>query len=129
MSRASPAALTRLRHHRGLWWLLAFALIVKLAASTVCLTDGFSGRTLGSSSMPTMVELSLDTGTSSISDDGDTCVLGEPGGCHCACAHTATLPTTIAIDLPRIDARFSAPAIVPDFAPAAMTSLLRPPIA
>ncbi|MET0935628.1 MAG: hypothetical protein ABWX83_06555, partial [Luteibacter sp.] len=27
--------------------------------------------------------------------DGDTCLLGERGGCHCACAHAAALPLSI----------------------------------
>jgi hypothetical protein len=128
MSRATPTALARLRRHRGVLWLLAFAFVVKLAAGTVCLADGLNGRASCISFAPAMAALSVDTAASSINEDGDRCVLGEPGGCHCACAHTATLPASIAIAFPRIDTRFDAPIIAPDFVPATMASLLRPPI-
>lgn len=129
MSRATPTVLARLRRHRGLWWLLAFAFFIKLATGTVCLADGLNTRASSISSAPAVAALSMDVATPSFDEDGDACVLGEPGGCHCACAHTATLPATVAIALPRVDARFDAPISAPDFVPTALASPLRPPIA
>lgn len=128
MSRTLPTLLQRLRRHKGGWLLLVAALMIKIAAGTVCVLDSprlAAGELSGDhTKMVTVVEAA----TSSI-DDGDACQLGEVGSCHCACAHATAFPTA----MPALVAIVGLPAVVSHL-PAAPSpwfnrSPLRPPIA
>jgi hypothetical protein len=118
----------RLRHHKGGWLLLIAALMIKIAAGTVCVLDGPRLASSEPSGGHTQIVSALQAATSS-ADDGDACLLGEAGGCHCACAHATALPAT----MPALVAVVGLPAVVGHL-PAAPTPLfnrspLRPPIA
>jgi len=118
----------RLRLHRGAWMLVVFAMLIKFAASTACLLDGPRIFVDGDQSGATTETQSL-VATSADSQDDESCLLGEPGGCHCACAHAVTMPaasfdTVASALLPSIHAH--AP-VAPSMRP--MASPLRPPIA
>jgi hypothetical protein len=120
--------LQRLRRHKGGWLLLIAALMIKIAAGTVCVMDGPSLASSAPSGDHAEIVSVLQASTSSV-DDGDACLLGEPGGCHCACAHATALPAT----MPALIAVVGLPAVVGHL-PAAPTPLfnrapLRPPIA
>lgn len=127
MIRPRPPLLTRLRRHRGLWLLAVAVLLIKLVAGTACLADApekrlVSTNTVSAASMP------ADTVIATVSvDDSGTCVLGE-ADCHCACAHTVTLPTTAPLAIARVESRFDDFTIHSGFTPATTGSLLRPPI-
>jgi hypothetical protein len=121
--------LTRLRRHRGLWLLAVAVILIKLVAGTICLADG-SEKRFASSPAGTMVATLLNTADTKVpSDDVGTCLLGEMGDCHCACAHTMPLPATSPLPIARMGAHFELFAIHSGFAPAMTGSLLRPPIA
>lgn len=129
MVQSSRPLFTRLRRHRGLWVLAVFVLLIKLSASTLCLADAPEKQFAQTT---TVSALSLTTGTIDIplpAEDADSCVLGEVNGCHCACAHALTLPSTmLSVVAPfYATAKPSSPALglVPD----TTDSLLRPPLA
>jgi hypothetical protein len=127
MSRSLPTLLQRLRRHKGGWLLLIAALMIKIAAGTVCVLDGPRVASSGPSGGHTNIASVVEAATSA--DDGDACLLGEAGGCHCACAHATALPAT----LPALAAVVSLPIVVSHL-PVAPTPLfnrspLRPPIA
>lgn len=129
MYRSAPSLLTRLRRHRGLWVLAVAVLLIKFATGTICLADGPETRFSSGSSIST-VSVPMDAATASVSiEDTNTCLLGEVGGCHCACAHTLTLPATAMASIARMEARPQLPVIFSGFDPATPGSLLRPPIA
>jgi hypothetical protein len=103
------------------------ALMIKIAAGTVCVLDGPGTASSEPSDGRTPIAGVLQSSTPA--DDGDACQLGEAGGCHCACAHATALPAT----MPTLVAIVSLPAVVGHL-PAAPTpsvtrSPLRPPIA
>jgi hypothetical protein len=129
MPYARSSLLTRLRRHRGLWVLAVAVLLIKLIAGTVCVADApekrfVSTTTISAASMP------VDTVVADVSaDDPNACLLGETGGCHCACAHTVTLPTTARLSIAKVQARFDTFVIRSGFTPPTTGSLLRPPIA
>jgi hypothetical protein len=128
MSRTLPTLLQRLRRHKGGWLLLIAALMIKIAAGTVCVLDGPRVASNVPPGDHTTIESVVAAATSS-ADEGDTCLLGEAGGCHCACAHATALPAT----LPVLAAVIGLPAVVSHL-PAAPRLLfnrspLRPPIA
>lgn len=126
MFRSSPPLFVRLRRHRGLWALAMAVMLIKLMTGTICLTDGLNqpfASTAGTD-VPALVA-AVDT---SAHDDAGNCVLGEAGGCHCTCAHAATLPTTTWPPIETMGAYFVAPAIFPQHMPAFAGSLIRPPI-
>jgi len=118
----------RLRLHRGAWMLVVFAMLIKVAASTACLLDGPRTVVAGAQA-GTAIEAQFIAATTADSQDDEFCQLGEPGGCHCACAHAVTMPaasfdTVASALLPSIHAH--AP-VAPSMRP--MASPLRPPIA
>ena len=128
MSRTLPTLLQRLRRHKGGWLLLIAALMIKIAAGTVCVLDGPRLASRDPSGDHTKRVSVVEAATSS-ADDGDGCLLGEVGGCHCACAHATALPPA----MPALVAVVGLPAVVSHL-PAAPTPLfnrspLRPPIA
>lgn len=130
MSRSAPSLLTRLRRHRGLWVLAVAVLLIKFASGTVCLVDGPETRFAATGASTTTVSVPMETMATVVSgEDTNTCLLGEVGGCHCACAHTVMLPATATSSIARMDARPSLPVISSGFDPATPRSLLRPPIA
>jgi hypothetical protein len=130
MTRSAPTLLTRLRRHRGLWVLVAAVLVIKLVTGTLCLSDGPGVRfASGATAIVALANTPMDTAVASASGDADACWLGEGSQCHCACAHTVTLPTTVHLAVPMMDVRFDSPAILSGYTPAATGSLLRPPIA
>ena len=122
-----PSLLTRLRRHRGLWVLAVAVMLIKLTAGTICLTDGAEEQ-LGT--VPTTIGAVASVATvKASSDDAAGCVLGEVGGCHCACAHSATMPSAVVLSIARMEARFH-PVVNPSgYMPAVTGSLIRPPIA
>ena len=130
MSRSVPSLLTRLRRHRGLWVLAVAVLMIKLVAGTLCLADAPDGRFASSpASAATMTQLPADMAAPAINDDDGTCLLGEPGGCHCTCAHSVTLPAATVVAVSALPPHFDAPVLPSGFTPAMTGSLLRPPIA
>jgi len=129
MSRPAPSLLARLRRHRGLWMLAMAVLMIKLAAGTLCLADTPNGRVSSPPAAVATAQLPADITASAVNDDGGTCLLGEPGGCHCTCAHSVTLPTATVLMVSALHPHFDAPALSSGFTPAVTGSLLRPPIA
>jgi hypothetical protein len=104
-------------------------LLIKLVAGTVCLADGPGVRFVSAhvpSTASTSPNASVDVAAV---DDGGNCVLGEAGGCHCACAHSTVLPAMAMVPLTHLEMRFESPANSPGHAPDASGSLIRPPIA
>ncbi|NMW22954.1 hypothetical protein HFP05_00600 [Rhodanobacter denitrificans] len=129
MYRSPPSLLTRLRRHRGLWVLAVAVLMIKLVAGTVCVADAPEKRFVSTTTI-SAASMHVDTVAPSVSaDDANGCLLGEGSGCHCACAHTVTLPTTARLSIARVEARFDTFVIRSGFTPAMTGSLLRPPIA
>lgn len=131
MFRPTSSLLSRLRRHRGLWLLAVAVMMIKLAAGTICLGDGPNVRLAATVAAATsLYDVSLDAAepTGSIDVKGD-CLLGEPGDCHCACAHSVTLPAAVLASVTAMDVRFASPVIRAGFMPATTGSLLRPPIA
>lgn len=129
-----PSLLTRLRRHRGLWVLAVAVMLIKLVAGTVCLTDGLttkfaSASTTTSITAPSVSAPTVSASDTAVIDDAAGCALGEQGDCHCACAHTATLPSTLMLAIAKVDAVFDAHRIASRFTPAVPGSLIRPPIA
>ena len=128
MHRSAPSLLTRLRRHRGLWVLAVAVLLIKLVSGSICVADGPGARFASTTATPTT--LVADTAVSTASaDDANTCLLGEGGGCHCACAHSVTLPASTPLPIARMEARFAPLTLHSGFTPATTGSLLRPPIA
>jgi hypothetical protein len=129
MPYARSSLLTRLRRHRGLWVLAVAVLMIKLVAGTVCVADAPEKRLVSTTTI-SAVSMPVDTVAASVSaDDANACLLGEGSSCHCACAHTVTLPTTARLSIARVEARFDTFVIRSGFTPATTGSLLRPPIA
>ncbi len=128
MSRPLPTMYQRLRRHKGGWLLLIAALIIKIAAGTVCVLDGPRLASSTPSTPHTLTLNALEANTPS-TDDGETCLLGEAGGCHCACAHATALPTA----MPALAAVIGLPVVVSHLPAAPLSpvnrSPLRPPIA
>jgi len=128
MYRSTPSLLTRLRRHRGLWVLAVAVMLIKLVAGTVCLADApekrfVSTTTISAASMP------MDTVIADVSaDDASACLLGEGRSCHCACAHSVTLPASTPLPIAMMEARFAPLTLHSGFTPATTGSLLRPPI-
>jgi len=131
MFRPAPSLLSRLRRHRGLWLLAVAVLLIKLTAGTICLGDGPNLRLASTAATTTSQHgVSLDaTEHAAATDAKGNCLLGEPGDCHCACAHSVSLPTTALASITPMEVRFASPAIGAGYTPAMTGSLLRPPIA
>lgn len=128
MYRSVPSLLTRLRRHRGLWVLAVAVLLIKLVSGSICVADGPSARFASTTATPTT--LVTDTAVSTASaDDANTCLLGEGSSCHCACAHSVTLPATAPLSIGSVQVRFAQLTLHSGFTPATTGSLLRPPIA
>jgi hypothetical protein len=122
MLHSRPSILSRLRTRRGLW-LVGFAtLLFKLVAGTVCMADGLTS--------PQAPLAPVAVAAAMVDTDSGSCVLGEAGGCHCACAHAAPVrPTTHATERIAHVAGHEWPLIASCYLPPHAGSLLRPPIA
>ncbi len=130
MLRFAPSLLTRLRRHRGLWVLAVAVLLIKLAAGTICLTDGPGKRVAVQATTAVAATLAMNTTAGdAVADDASGCLLGEAGDCHCSCAHTMPVPATALRPIAKMEAHFESHAIHSGFEPATTGSLLRPPIA
>jgi hypothetical protein len=130
MYRSTPSLLTRLRRHRGLWVLAVAVLLIKLVSGSICVADGPGARLASTTVAATPPPLLADTTVATVSmDDANSCLLGEGSACHCACAHSVTLPVTAPLPIASMDARFAPLTIYSGFTPATTGSLLRPPIA
>ncbi len=121
--------LTRLRRHRGLWVLAVAVLMIKLVTGSICLTDGPGSHFASPDSSVTTSVAATTALDPAVGNDDGTCVLGEAGGCHCVCAHSLTLPTTVALAVARPGIRLDAPVEALGRVPTAPGSLIRPPIA
>ncbi|HKT27374.1 hypothetical protein [Dyella sp.] len=123
MKRTQLPLLTRLRRHRGLWVWAVAVLLFKVMTSSICLADPLTSISAAQANTPAQLS-SINTST----PDDAGCLLGEAGGCHCACAHNMPVPIGIAWMLPRQDVSFvpfpAATGAIPDIT----RSLLRPPI-
>lgn len=126
MPRSSPPLLKRLRRHHGLWRLCIVVLLFKLVTGAVCLADTpSSAQVLAIDSAVALVQPQVDTAH----DDGaEACLLGEAGGCHCACAHAAPLVAHSTSTDFRAPIDFIRAAFPSGYRPLASGSLLRPPI-
>lgn len=127
MIRTRAPLTSSIRHHRGVWLLVALVLLTKLASGTICMADGLQMPMASTTVAVAQAVLPVDVPPPS--GDDSTCLLGEAGGCHCACAHSSTLPTTSALPLAIVEADFAAPRRMSVFVPGVPNSLLRPPIA
>ena len=123
--------------------MLFVALVIKIAAGTACLLDAPAAEGLASTNasvathaMKTDVadatKVAMHEATTVAAGEtvaSESCLLGETGDCHCACAHAATLPAT----LPHFVATIALPDVVMHLpmtlAPRTDRSPLRPPIA
>ncbi|TAM61492.1 MAG: hypothetical protein EPN49_06775 [Rhodanobacter sp.] len=126
MIRAKPPLLTRLRRHRGLWMLAVAVLLIKLVTSSICLGDGLKAR-LVDAKAATSALVVMDSATTDASDES-ACLLGEPGGCHCVCAHALTLTTNMTLFVAPVDATMESSRLSLGLVPDTTGSLLRPPI-
>jgi len=113
-----------LRSHKGAWMLVFAAILIKVMTATACMLDGpriVDAAAVAASETATQAQ--------TVDDRGDDCLLGESGGCHCACAHAMTLPA-VAPSL-ALTVRPMPVDIHPPVTPSLRTvgSLLRPPIA
>ncbi|GAA0260045.1 hypothetical protein GCM10009126_26820 [Rhodanobacter caeni] len=128
MYRSAPSLLTRLRRHRGLWVLAVAVLLIKLVSGSICVADG-PGAQFASATAAAPTTLLADTAVSTVSaDDANPCLLGEGRSCHCACAHSVTLPASTPLPIAMMEARFAPLTRHSGFTPATTGSLLRPPI-
>jgi hypothetical protein len=118
--------LSRLRRHRWLWALALTVLSFKLVAGTVCLNDAPVNQHAAPAAAITATQFVANP---SFDDNGNACLLGETGGCHCACAETLPVPVTLSLHIAPVEApsAFHLPAY--GFSPARAGPLLRPPIA
>ncbi|UJJ53493.1 MULTISPECIES: hypothetical protein [Rhodanobacter] len=124
-----PSLLTRLRRHRGLWVLAVAVLLIKLVSGSICVADG-AGMRFASATAAAPTTLVADTAVSpTAADDANSCLLGEGSGCHCACAHSVTLPASAPLPIARMEAHFAPLTFHSGVTPATTGSLLRPPIA
>ena len=121
--RTPSPLLTRLRRHQGAWALCVFVLLFKLVTGTVCLAD------MPASSTPSKADVTLTQMSVDLAQDGGDCLLGEAGGCHCACAHAVPLTGFDTSNTAALTADFESPFISSGYQPAPPGSLLRPPIA
>jgi hypothetical protein len=128
MSCRPPSLFPRMRRHRGLWVLAVAVLLIKLATSALCLADGpgLQAFTVASGATTTLLNVGPEPTDLAGQDD---CILGEGSNCHCACAHTATVPVVALVATAFLTAGVSPPLTLADAVPGAPASLLRPPIA
>lgn len=126
MPRNPALSLKRLRHHRGLWALVMAALLIKLVSSSLCLTDGVRLPVSAQMATASVASVAIDS-IGSTSEEGD-CMLGEGGTCHCACAHAATFPAALALDVHKQSVAFEPPAVTAGFTSVVPRFPLRPPI-
>ena len=128
MYRSAPSLLTRLRRHRGLWVLAVAVLLIKLVSGSICMADGPGARFASTTTVT--VPLLADTAVNTTSaDDANSCLLDEGSNCHCACAHSVTLPASAPLPIAQMEAHFAPLTLHSGFMPATTGSLLRPPIA
>jgi hypothetical protein len=120
--------LNRLRHHRLLWVLVLTVLSFKLVAGTVCLNDTSVSRHAASVATSATTQ-SMAAVNPSFDDNGNACLLGETGSCHCACAETLPVPVALSLHVAPVESRFVFHAPASEFSPAWADPLLRPPIA
>ena len=120
--------LNRLRRHRLLWVLALTVLSFKLVAGTVCLNDT-SANPHAASVATTVAAQSAAAINLSFDGNGKACLLGEAGGCHCACPESPPVPATISLALAPVGLNFAFHAPAYAFSPARTGPLLRPPIA
>jgi hypothetical protein len=120
MHRSSPFSLSRLRSSRRLWLLCVLTLLFKLATGSMCMADGVH--------IPSSTTTAVDVAVSDDGSDGD-CVLGERGGCHCACSHSVPVPSSIAVVPPVVAVSSDWQVLSLPYAPTHVGVLLRPPIA
>lgn len=123
MHRADSPLLTRLRRHQGAWGLCVLVLLFKLVTGAVCLAD------TPLTSAPSKADVTLTQMSVDLAQDGGDCLLGEVGGCHCACAHAVPLAGFSTSNTAALTAGFEPPFISSGYQPAPPGSLLRPPIA
>jgi hypothetical protein len=125
MYRSVPSLLTRLRRHRGLWVLAVAVLLIKLVSGSICVADGPGAQFASATAAAPTTLLAVSTVSA---DDANPCLLGEGRSCHCACAHSVTLPATAPLPIAMMEARFAPLTLHSGFTPATTGSLLRPPI-
>ncbi len=106
-------------------------LLINLVSGSICAADTparFTTTTAVTTPMTSPAGAAVST-LSVEEEDPATCLLGEKAGCHCACAHSVTLPATALLSIARIQGRSAPFGIRSGFTPATSGSLLRPPIA
>ncbi|WP_237711869.1 hypothetical protein [Rhodanobacter sp. 115] len=104
-------------------------LLIKFVSGSFCVADG-AGVRFAAATAAAPTTLVADTAVSTTSaDDANSCLLGEGSNCHCACAHSVTLPTSAPLPIARLEAHFAPLTLHSGFMPATTGSLLRPPIA
>ncbi|HEU0198739.1 MAG TPA: hypothetical protein VFQ88_16185 [Nevskiaceae bacterium] len=120
--------LNRLRRHRLLWVLALTVLSFKLVAGTICLNDTVANP--HAAAVATTVAAQAASALNPVFDDSrNACLLGETGGCHCACPESLPVPATISLALAPVGLKFTFHAPAYAFSPTRTNPLLRPPIA
>jgi hypothetical protein len=117
--------MTRLRRHRGLWVFAVAVLLIKLVSSSICMADAPASAYTAAQSA---VETTVVDAPAHVQPQQD-CLLGEGGGCHCACGHTLTVPSNAFMAWAAPAFAFTANLAPPGMQAAFVGSLLRPPIA
>jgi hypothetical protein len=125
MPRAVPPLLTRLRRHRGLWVFAVAVLLIKLVSSSICIADAPASAYTAAQAAGTTAVVDAPIHAEPQQD----CLLGEGGGCHCACGHTLTVPASAFMAWVPPAFGFTATPLPPGMQAATVGSLLRPPIA
>ncbi len=129
MHPSPPPLLARLRRNRGLWVLATAVLLIKLVSSSVCVADGSGARLASAASDAAPTTLLVGNAVSAVSDDANACLMGEGSSCHCACAHSVTLPANVPALADKVGVGHELFVIHSGFTPATTGALLRPPIA
>jgi hypothetical protein len=120
--------LNRLRRHRWLWALVLIVLSFKLVAGTVCLNDASVNSHAASTAIAATPQVAAALNLS-FDESSNACLLGEVGGCHCACAETLPIPATLTLSFGPAAPRSAFDPLSYAFSPAYTGSPLRPPIA
>lgn len=119
--------LSRLRRHRWMFGLAMVVLSFKLVAGTICLNDSSFASHAAEGATAAVQLADAVVFASPAGEEG--CVLGEAGGCHCACPEALPVPVTLAWGFGPFVSLFAFHAPDYAFAPARAAPPFRPPIA
>jgi hypothetical protein len=126
MSSNTLPVLARLRARSGAWMICVAVLLFKIFASSICMADRPHALPV---SAGVTFEAAASYADAQLSSDEGACLLGEVGGCHCACAHAVPLSAVGPLHAFAVAGSFDRASISSGYLPPIAGSLLRPPIA